>query len=67
VFIATADENNIPHLGTQITRINISWYIGSGQMAYVFESVGIGQGGGDEVTLRVLHDVDAKIPEFGYL
>jgi hypothetical protein len=36
-------------------------------MAYVFESVGIGQGGGDEVTLRVLHDVDAKIPEFGYL
>lgn len=60
MFIAATDKNHIPFLCSQVADIDIRRNIGPGQMAYVFQSIGIGQGRGDQVSLGVIHEA-AKI------
>jgi hypothetical protein len=50
VFVAAADENNVSFLGTQVADIGVRWQVRASQVANMFQSIGVRQGGSDQVS-----------------
>jgi hypothetical protein len=55
VFIGTADKNNVFSLAPQVTGINVCRNVNACQVPYMHRSVGIWQGGCNEMSAGLFH------------
>ncbi len=58
VFVAAAYHNHRASRKAQVTRINISWNIDSGEVSDVHRAVSVREGGCDESSLKIFAHFD---------
>lgn len=61
MFVGAADRNNVFALHPEVPGINVGRNINASKMSDMQRSVGIWQGGGYQVSFKLLHDIDNEL------